>query len=206
MKRKLPIKFFQNPDTLHISQNLLGKYLVSSIGNKITSGMIVETEGYLGIDDRASHAFSNRRTNRTEILFLPGGHLYVYLCYGIHSLLNIVTGKKNVPHGILIRAIEPCDGIEWMLERRHMKKINYSLTSGPGSLSKAMGITYKLSGEVIGKHVWVEDRGVIISQDQILITPRIGVDYAKEHALLPYRFEIKDNPWVTKHKFKKEIK
>lgn len=198
MKKKLPIEFFQNNDTLTISRNLLGKYLVSSIDNKITSGMIVETEGYLGLEDRASHAFSNKRSNRTEILYLPGGHLYVYLCYGIHSLVNIVTQTKDVPHGVLIRALEPCDGTEWMLQRRHMNKIEHKLTSGPGSLSQAMGITTKFSGEPLGKNVWVEDRGVKINVDQIIMSPRVGVGYAKEHALLPYRFQIKDNPWITK--------
>jgi DNA-3-methyladenine glycosylase len=202
MKKKLPPKYFQNDDTLFLSQKLLGKFLVTSVDNVITSGMIVETEGYLGANDRASHAFSNRRTKRTEILFLPGGHLYVYLCYGIHSLLNIVTGEKNVPHGILIRAIEPSEGVDLMLKRRNLRQLTHSLTSGPGSLAKALGITCKLSGEPVGEKVWVEDRGVVISEDQILVTPRIGVGYAKEHALLPYRFEIKNNPWVTKHKFK----
>ncbi len=198
MKKKISKEYFQKYDTLTISRNLLGKYLVSFIDGKTTSGMIVETEAYLGLDDKASHAFSNRRSNRTEILYLPGGHLYVYLCYGIHSLVNIVTESKDVPHGVLIRALEPCEGLEWMLERRHMEKIEYKLTSGPGTLSKAMGITTKFSGEPLGISVWAEDRGVKISADQIVVSPRVGIDYAKEHALLPYRFQVKGNPWITK--------
>lgn len=188
---RVDAKFFQSDDTLGISQGLLGKFLVSMCGNIKTSGMIIETEAYLGKDDRASHAFGGRRTKRTEVMYLPGGHWYVYLCYGLHSLLNIVTHRKEEPHAILIRAIEPCEGIETMLKRRGKKKVDPSLTSGPGSLCKALGIGTELSGELIGKTVWIEDRGVLISKDQIAATPRIGIAYAKEHALLPYRFTLR---------------
>ncbi len=197
MKKKLPSKFFLTDDTLTISKKLLGKFIVSSIDGKITSGMIVETEGYLGVDDRASHAFSNRRTKRTDILYLTGGRMYVYLCYGMHSLLNIVTQKKDVPHGILIRAIEPCDGIELMLKRRNMEKLSYRLTSGPGCLAKALGINTTFSGEELGTRVWIEDRGFVVPKTEVTENARIGVLYAKEHALLPYRFSIKNNPWVS---------
>lgn len=189
--KKLKPHFFQNDDTLAIAKNLLGKFLVSNVDNKLTSGMIIETEAYLGEVDRASHAFEGRRSKRTEILYLEGGHLYVYLCYGIHALLNIVTQKENEPHGILIRALKPVDGIETMIERRHMNKLSPKLTSGPGSLTQALGVTTKLTGEPLGKTIWVEDRGIQINPDQIIASPRIGVAYAKEHALLPYRFRIR---------------
>lgn len=188
MHKRLLASYFQSDDTLAISQELLGKYLVSMCGNKRTSGMIIETEAYLGVQDRACHAFGGRKTDRTRVMYLPGGHWYVYLCYGIHSLLNIVTHKAGEPHAILIRAIDPCEGIEYMLKRRKMQQLNSKLASGPGSLTKALGIKTNLSGEKIGKTVWIEDRGVMIPKDQILATPRVGVHYAKEHALLPYRF------------------
>lgn len=188
--KKLNPPFFQNDDTLSIAKSLLGKFLVSNVDNKLTSGMIIETEAYLGEIDRASHAFENRRSKRTEILYLGGGHLYVYLCYGIHALLNIVTQKEDEPHGVLIRAIQPVDGIETMLQRRHMNKQTPQLTSGPGSLTQALGVTTQLTGEPLGKTIWVEDRGIQINPDHIIASPRIGVAYAKEHALLPYRFRI----------------
>lgn len=199
MHKRLDDQYFQNPDTLLLSQSLLGKFLVSTIDDKMTSGMIVEVEAYLGAEDRASHAFGRRRTKRTEAMYLPGGHWYVYLCYGIHTLLNVVTHGEEEPHAILIRAIEPCEGIEYMLERRGLNKVEYRLTSGPGAVSAAMGITTKLTGEKIGKAVWIEDRGVQLESDQIVATPRVGVAYAKEDALLPYRYQIKGNPWVGKH-------
>lgn len=198
MPKKLSSQYFQNEETLAISQNLLGMFLISTMGNKLCSGMIVETEAYLGAEDRACHAFGRRRSKRTEVMYLPGGHWYVYLCYGMHSLLNIVTHHADEPHAILIRAIEPCEGIEYMLQRRQMEKMHYRLTSGPGSLTVALGITTDLTGELLGKRAWIEDRGVRVPTDQIITSPRVGVAYAKEHALLPYRFQIKNNPWLTK--------
>lgn len=188
MKIKSP--FFQNDDTISIAKKLLGKFLVSNVDNKLTSGVIIETEAYLGEIDRASHSFEGRRSKRTEILYLEGGHLYVYLCYGIHALLNIVTQKEGEPHGVLIRALKPIDGIDTMLKRRHLSKLSPQLTSGPGSLTQALGVTTKLSGEALGQTIWVEDRGIKINQNKIIASPRIGVAYAKEDALRPYRFRI----------------
>jgi DNA-3-methyladenine glycosylase len=188
--KKIAASYFQSDDTLGISQGLLGKFLVSMCGNQRTSGMIIETEAYLGKGDRASHAYGGRRTKRTEVMYLPGGHWYVYLCYGLHCLLNIVTHRKEEPHAILIRAIAPCEGIETMLKRREKAKVDLHLTSGPGSLCKALGIGLELSGEPLGKKVWIEDWGILIPKDQIVASPRIGVSYAKEHALLPYRFNL----------------
>jgi DNA-3-methyladenine glycosylase len=197
---KLNALYFQNTDTLALSKDLLGKFLCSNINGKLTAGMIMETEAYLGADDHASHAFGSHRTKRTEVMYLEGGHLYVYLCYGIHTLLNIVSHQADEPHAILIRALKPEDGIETMLKRRHMIKPNSKLTSGPGALSQALGITTKLTGEPLGKTVWIEDRGIHISKQNIIASPRVGVAYAKEDALLPYRFRIKTRVMLKKRK------
>ena len=136
---KLLQPYYCNKDTIQLSKNLLGKKLVTNINNKLTSGLIVETEAYLGINDKASHAYSGKKTNRTNIMYHKGGVAYVYLCYGMHSLFNIVCNIKNIPHAILIRAIEPIDGIDIMKSRRKINGVN--LTNGPGKLSKALGIT-----------------------------------------------------------------
>ena len=186
--KKLPLSYFQSEDTLGISRSLLGKFLVSRMGGKMTSGMITETEAYLGVQDQASHAFGGRKTKRTQVMYLPGGHCYVYLCYGIHYLLNIVTHKEEEPHAILIRAIQPCEGIDLMLKRRHRKKMTPKLTTGPGTVCQALGITTKHSGEPLGKNIWIEDRG--FKPTEIISGPRVGIAYAKEHALLPYRFQM----------------
>lgn len=199
--KKLSLAYYRQRDTLALSQDLIGKFLVTNVHGKLTSGMIVETEAYLGVDDRACHAFNGRRTSRNAVMYLPGGYSYVYLCYGIHHLFNIVTHEEGHPHAILIRAIEPCEGIETMLERRGFPILKHTLTSGPGSMSQALGITTALSGEPLtGNLVWVEDRGLVIAKKDINATPRIGVAYAKEHALFPYRFRLKNNPWTSRAK------
>ena len=140
---KLQADFYQREDDLLISRELLGKVLYTNFHGELTSGIIVETEAYAGTTDKASHAYGGRRTKRTKIMYSPGGYAYVYLCYGIHHLFNIVTNKENIPHAVLIRAIQPRDGIEIMLQRRNKKKVDHSLTSGPGSLTRALGITVK---------------------------------------------------------------
>lgn len=197
MNKKLSLRHFQKKETLELSKNLLGKFLVSNINNQLTSGVIVEVEAYLGKEDRACHAFGGRKSKRTEVMYLPGGHWYVYVCYGIHSLVNIVTHEKDEPHAILIRAIEPYDGIDYMLLRRKMEKVNRRLTSGPGSLAMAFGMTKNLTGEPLGNQAWIECRGVSIPERQMIACPRIGIAYAGEDALLPYRFYIKNNRWVS---------
>jgi len=195
---KIPVDFFSHNDVLKISKNLIGKNIITNINNNITSGMIVETEAYAGIYDKASHAYKNKRTNRTEIMYKKGGICYVYLCYGMHYLMNIVTADENIPHAVLIRAIEPKNGIDIMLKRRKLKKVSCNLTNGPGKLSQALAIDQKLNGELLdGENIWIEDSKVNIDEKDILSSPRIGVDYAKEDASLPYRFYIK-NKWVSK--------
>ncbi|MES2780549.1 MAG: DNA-3-methyladenine glycosylase [Bacteroidota bacterium] len=195
---RLSSDYYLQADIVAIAQNLLGKILCTNIENKRCAGIIVETEAYAGIIDKASHAYGNRRTSRTEIMFREGGVAYIYLCYGIHHLFNVVTNIDGVPHAALIRAIEPIEGIEYMLERRGKTKVDYTLGNGPGSLSKSLGIHYGLTGiSLQDTHIWIEDRGIHIPQKQIIASPRVGVAYAKEDAMLPYRFRIKDNPWTS---------
>jgi len=182
----LPLEFYQNDDVVALAKALLGKWLLSEIDGKLTGGMIIETEAYKGIEDKACHAYGGRRTKRTEVMFAPGGVSYVYLCYGMHNLFNIVTSKKDNPHAILIRALKPNIGIAHMEERRKTKK---NLTSGPGSVCKALQIDRSLTGHPLTKDpLWIEDRGVVIKEPDILFTPRIGVSYAEEDADLPWRF------------------
>ncbi len=196
---KLKTAFYRQHDVTVIAKELLGKILVTNINGVRTAGMIVETEAYAGIIDRASHAWNNRRTKRTEVIFQPGGLAYVYLCYGIHYLFNVVTNIENTPHAVLIRALQPVDGID-IMQRRYNNKPSAKLTAGPGSLCKAMGIDTSLNGESLtGKKVWIET-GQDIADDNIVISTRVGVQYAGEDAYLPYRFSIKNNDWVSKGK------
>lgn len=185
--------YYLNPDVVFLSRDLLGKFLFTNIdGNAVTGGIISETEAYRGSDDKASHAYNNRRTPRTEIMFHQGGVCYVYLCYGIHCLLNIVTNVSGIPHAILIRAIEPIEGIELMKTRRRKQIVDASLTKGPGSVAQSLGIDRSYNGlSLQGPEIWIEDRGIKIANDQIIIGPRIGIDYAGEDAHLPWRFRIK---------------
>jgi DNA-3-methyladenine glycosylase len=196
---KLEKDFYLQEDVVQLSKELLGKYLCTKIDGKLTSGIITETEAYAGEIDKASHAYNNRRTNRTEIMFGEGGIAYVYLCYGIHHLFNVVTNYKNVPHAILIRAIKPDEGIKTMLERRNIDPTKENMESvktgkkkiagGPGTASQALGIKTKHSGiDLTGNVIWIEDRGIKINKKEIIAGPRVGVDYAGEHAKWPYRF------------------
>ncbi len=188
---KLDDSFYVREDVVQISRELLGKVLVTRLGNKITSGIITETEAYNGAVDKASHAYNNRRTPRTEIMYGRGGTAYVYLCYGIHSLFNVVTNEKNIPHAVLIRALQPEKGLKAMLQRRGVKAAGKKTFSGPGSVSQALGIHFSNTGtNLLGNKIWIEDDGNKVLPKQIKITPRIGVDYAGEDALLPYRFLI----------------
>lgn len=196
---KLPQSFYSRTNVLQIAKDLLGKVLVSSINGDYTSGMIVETEAYTGENDKAAHVYGGRRTQRTETMYGEAGYAYIYLCYGIHHLLNVVTHSVNVPHAVLIRALEPIEGIELMMKRRNKLKPDITLTRGPGSLCQALGIHYNQSGEnLTGDHIWIEERGIRILKNNIECGPRIGVAYAQEDALLPYRFWINGNPFVSK--------
>ena len=190
--------FYDRQDVTQIAKELLGKVLVTSFNNEITSGRIVESEAYNGAIDRASHAYGNRRTNRTEVMFGKPGTAYVYLCYGIHHLFNIVTNKKEIPHAILIRAIEPLQGIEIMQDRTRKKVLDNTLTRGPGNVSKALGIfTYHSGLNLMNSEIRIIDDGFRYKKKEIAITTRIGVDYAGPDALLPYRYIVRDNPYVS---------
>lgn len=187
--------FYTGENVVQIARDLLGKRLCTMIDGGITSGIIVETEAYAGITDRASHAFGGRRTARTEIMYCQGGTAYVYLCYGIHSLFNIVTNVADVPHAVLIRGIVPV-GDTALVEKRIGKKLKPKSGIGPGNVSKMLGIHYSHTGlDLCNKPavnekdgIWLEDDGNIAPGEEVSVTPRIGVDYAGEDALLPYRF------------------
>lgn len=197
---KLSNAFYERADVVKIAQELLGKLLVTEIGGLRTSGRIVETEAYAGITDRASHAWNDRRTRRTETIYSHGGVAYVYLCYGIHHLFNVVTNQREVPHAVLVRGLEPVEGIDTMLWRCGKQKLDTTLTAGPGSLSRALGITTALTGESLsGDVLWIED-APRIPKTQIVAGTRVGVAYALDDAYLPYRFSVKGNKWVSKGK------
>jgi len=187
----LPLSFYTRSDVIQVAKDLLGKYLLTHIDGVVTGGMIIETEAYRGAEDRACHAYNNRRTKRTEVMFQEGGVAYVYLCYGMHNLFNVVTHQKDTPHAILIRAIEPEVGLETMQKRRKTDKLSL-LSSGPGKVSQALGIDTSHTGQPLeGAPLWIEDRGKKFKPEEIEATPRIGVAYAKEDALLPYRFILR---------------
>jgi DNA-3-methyladenine glycosylase len=197
--KKLPLTFYQRNDVVGIAKELLGKILVTKWDGIETSGRIVEVEAYNGKIDKASHASGGRRTNRNEVMYGEGGFAYVYLCYGIHHLFNVVTNKNETPHAILIRGIEPIKGIDVMLERTGKKKLDNTLTKGPGNVSKALGISFKQhSGySLLSKELFIAEDGFAFNKRDVMASPRIGVDYAGEDALLPYRFYIKGNPFVS---------
>lgn len=196
--KRLTKEFYRRSDVLKVAKELLGKILVTNWNGVITSGRIVEVEAYAGINDMASHARLGRRTARNEIMYAAGGVAYVYLCYGIHHLFNVVTHGKDIPHAILIRAIEPVKGIELMLERTGKKRPDHTLTKGPGNVSKALGIYTEHSGHTLsGRQLFIADDGFTFSNNEIGSSPRIGVDYAGTDAHLPYRFYVKANPFVS---------
>ena len=195
--KKLPLSFYLRNDVEAIAKELLGKVLVTAWDGEYTSGRIVETEAYAGEMDKASHA-SKGRTERTEVMFGSGGRAYVYLCYGIHQMFNIVTAKEGVPHAILIRAVEPIEGKELMLERTGRKKWDETITSGPGRVGKAFGFHTSQCGLLLtGDEMYVADDGFNLQEEDIIYSPRIGVDYAGEHAQWHYRFYIRDNKYVS---------
>lgn len=186
---KLSRDFYLRDDVVEISTDLLGKVLCTRIDGELTTLIITETEAYAGVNDRASHAYGNRLTGRTKPMFRQGGTAYVYLCYGIHHLFNVVTNDAGIPHAILVRAGVPLSGIEIMLRRRNKKRNDKTLLAGPGSLAQALGITTELTGtSLLGRQIWIEDCGIEIDADSIIVGPRVGVAYAGDDARRPYRF------------------
>lgn len=194
----LPAAFYLEPDVTRAAVALLGKFLVTNFDGIRTGGMIVETEAYAGATDRASHAYGNRRTKRTEVMYARGGVAYVYLCYGMYALTNVVTHARDVPHAVLIRGLEPVEGTEAMLKRSGKTAVDRRLTAGPGVLSRALGLSPLHSGlPFSGPEILIEDRGVAVKPGDVLASPRVGVDYAGEDAGLPWRFRIRGNPWTS---------
>lgn len=187
----LPQSFYLHDDVVAISRALLGKVLCTDIDGQCTSVIITETEAYAGATDRASHAYGDRRTRRTAPLFGPGGTAYIYLCYGIHHLFNVVTNVAGVPHAVLVRAGEVHSGLATMLERREKAGHDRTLLAGPGSLARALGITTALTGSsLLNGPIRIEDHGVDAGDDRVTVGPRVGIDYAGEDASRPYRFRL----------------
>lgn len=196
---KLPRSYYSNQDVLFLAKDLLGKVLFTEIDGETTAGIIVETEAYFGVKDKASHAYGGRRTDRTETLYSHGGVSYVYLCYGIHHLFNVVTSVEDEPHAVLIRAVEPLIGKEIMEARRNMPASKPSISAGPGSAAKALGIDRSFNRKKLTENeIWIEDHSISYPPDEIIAGPRIGVAYAEEDALLPWRFFVKGNKYVSK--------
>ncbi len=196
--KKLDLDFYLRDDVIQISKELLGKFLFSKADGIITGGMIVETEAYKGINDKASHAYKNKINNKNRVMYRSGGISYIYLCYGLHYLFNIITNKKTIPDAILIRAIEPTKGLKKIIERRMISSNKYNLTNGPGKLSKALNINKTNNGKcLINSKIWLEDRKITINNSMINSKKRIGIDYAEEYTNKKWRFYIKNNPWVS---------
>jgi DNA-3-methyladenine glycosylase len=198
--KKLGIDFYQRTNVLQIAKELLGKILVTKWDGLETSGRIVEVEAYNGVIDKASHASGGRRTNRNEVMYGKGGVAYVYLCYGIHHLFNVVTNEQQTPHAVLIRALEPLKGIDTMLRRTNKKQLDHTLTRGPGNVSKALGISFKHhSGHsLLSKDLFIAEDNFVLNKKDVASSPRIGVDYAGDDASLPYRFYIKGNAFCER--------
>jgi DNA-3-methyladenine glycosylase len=196
--KKLTAEFYGRADVVQIAQELLGKVLVTRIDGLLTSGRIVETEAYRGLTDKASHSYAGKRTPRNEAMYGPAGTAYVYVCYGMHQLFNVVTHAIDRPDAVLIRAVEPLRGIAAMLQRTGKPTADHTLTKGPGNTGKALGLHKTHSGiSLLGSTIYLADDGFDCSPSTIGISPRIGVDYAGEDTLLPYRFYIKGNPCVS---------
>lgn len=194
---KLEPSFYLGNNVVKTAKDLLGKVLFTRKGGKTTAGIIVETEAYSS-REKGCHAYQNRRTERNAIMFGEGGHAYVYLCYGIHNLFNVVTNEAEEPEAVLIRALEPVEGTPLMVKRMAATS-EKRVTSGPGKLTKALGIDRTYNGKALwSDQLWIEDAGMRIAKSEILASPRIGIDYAGQDALLPWRFTIKGNVWVSK--------
>lgn len=195
----LPISFYESEDVTFIARNLLGKIIETRIDGRVTRGRIVETEAYVAFTDKASHAYQGRRTPRNEDMYGPPGTAYVYICYGLHRMFNVVTNKAEIPDAVLIRAVEPLEGIPVMLKRSRKKFADASLTRGPGNTGKALGIEKIHSGKSLQQLPvrLLFDPDFCIAVEEIGISPRIGVSSSGEDALKPYRYFIKGNRYVS---------
>jgi DNA-3-methyladenine glycosylase len=189
---RLTRDFYLRDDVVGVARQLLGKVLCTRADGQVTRAVITETEAYAGAADRASHAWGNRRTPRTEPMFAAGGTAYVFLCYGMHHLFNVVVGARGVPLAVLIRAGEPLAGTELMRQRRNRLRTGQPLLEGPACLAQALGITTADSGiSLLGRRIWLEDRGFAVDPNDVLAGPRVGVAYAGADAARPYRFRLR---------------
>lgn len=196
---KLPLSFYQRNDAVLVARELLGKHVYTRINGEITGGIIVETEAYQGPEDRGSHAYNNRKTPRNEIMFGAGGVVYMYICYGIHDMLNVVTGTEGTSHAVLIRAVEPTIGIELMRERRQVFNEDTRLCRGPGALAKALGLVKAHNGIDLQEDIiWIEDRGMSIDEHVIVPSARVGMNFDGPYKTIPWRFYIKGNRNVSR--------
>jgi DNA-3-methyladenine glycosylase len=196
--KKIPLSFYSRKNVVVIARELIGKLLVTNFDGIVTSGRIVETEAYVAITDKASHSFGGKRTARNEHMYAAAGTAYVYICYGLHHMMNIVTNEKNIPDAVLIRAVEPIRGIDIMLQRTGKKILDKTLTRGPGNVGKALGIFKHHSGNhLLGSEIFLADDLTKIPAEDIGVSARIGVDSAGQDALLPYRFYVKRNKYVS---------
>ncbi len=196
--RKLQLNFYSRKDVVSIARELLGKIIVTNFDGKVTSGRIVEAEAYVALTDKASHSFAGRRTSRNEHMYAAPGTAYVYICYGMHQMFNIVTNEKDVPDAVLIRAIEPLQGIDIMLQRTRKIKADYTLTKGPGNVGKALGIFKHHSGlHLLDDEIYLMNDEFVLEENQIGTGGRIGVASAGADALLPYRFYVRGNKYVS---------
>jgi DNA-3-methyladenine glycosylase len=195
----LPLAFYQRPDVLTIARELLGKHVFTQLDGELTGGRIVETEAYRHEGDPSITLHLQRKAKQAQALYQPGGHAYLYTVYRVHTLFNLTVNDAAHPDAVLIRAIEPLVGIDVMQHRRGLAKVARNLTAGPGVLSQALGLTPALNGELLtGPHIWFEDAGEIIADDNVLASSRVGLEYAGEEAVaLPWRFRVKDSKWTS---------
>jgi len=196
--KKIPLSFYTRKDVVEIAKELIGKIIVTNFNGSITSGRIVETEAYVAITDKASHSFGGKRTARNEHMYDAAGTAYVYICYGMHQMMNIITNDKNIPDAVLIRSVEPLEGIDIMLKRTGKKILDKTLTRGPGNVGKALGIFKHHSGNhLLGNQIYLMNDNAKINENQIGTSVRIGVESAGPDSLLPYRFYLKGNKYVS---------
>lgn len=196
----LPPEYFRDKNALEVARKLLGTRLCTRVNGVVTAGIVTETEAYCAPEDRASHAWNHRKTQRTEVMYRNGGHAYVYLCYGIHKLFNVVCGSEGSAHAVLIRAIQPVEGTEEMMKRRNLNSYSPLISSGPGKLSQALGIGMQFNGVELSlsNGIWLEGKPGVIKPEDVVSASRIGIDYAGEWAEKPWRFYLNGSPWVSK--------
>lgn len=200
MKNHLPRSYFLKTDVVALAADMIGKFIFTNINGMVTGGMIVETEAYRGPDDRGSHAYNDKRTPRNEMMYSEGGVVYMYICYGIHDMLNIVTGHEGSSHAVLIRAIEPLTGIDVMRERRGVFDNDRRLCQGPGALGSALGLNKTHNGARLdGPTIWMEDRQIRYADNEIGAGPRIGMNFEGIYRLIPWRFYVKGNRFVSRN-------